>query len=546
MTRATTSFIKASFLLGGSLFFVLLLVGCGRRAPADLVIVNGVEPESLDPAVVTGQGDGRVVRAMFEGLTRLDPVTAKPVPGIAERWDVSADGMSYTFHLRTNALWSTGERIVSEDFLFSWRRLLDPATAASYASMLFCVEGAERFHTTRSGDVSSVAISAPDPRTFEVRLNAPTPYFLDLCAFWSLAVVPREWIGEHGDAWILAVGKNGAHGPPVSGAYQLESWRLNDRIRLRRNDRYWDAANTRTETIDLLPLNSATTALNLYLAGEVDVIWDKDLVPVELIPDLLPRPDFHSFNYLGTYFIRLNVTAEPLSDPRVRRALALAVDKRRIVERITRAGENVAEHFTPDGVAGYDPPAGLAFDPGRARAELSAAGYPGGAGFPEIEYSFNASAGGAARMHERIAVELQEMWREHLGISVGLHQTEWKVFLAAQKNLEYGLSRSSWIGDYNDPNTFLEMFVTDGGNNRTGWSSVEYDRLIAAANATADAAERAGLFRRAESILVEEELPIIPLYFYVGLNCHDPERIRGIYDNVLDLHPLRAIEVVAP
>ena len=310
MTRATTSFIKASFLLGGSLFFVLLLVGCGRRVPADLVIVNGVEPESLDPAVVTGQGDGRVVRAMFEGLTRLDPVTAKPVPGIAESWDVSADGMSYTFHLRTNAFWSTGERIVSEDFLFSWQRLLDPATAASYANMLFCVEGAERFHTTGLGDASSVAISAPDPATFEVRLNAPTPYFLDLCAFWSLAAVPREWIGEHGDAWILAAGKNGAHGPPVSGAYQLESWRLNDRIRLRRNDRYWDAANTRTETIDLLPINSATTALNLYLAGEVDVIWDKNLVPVELIPDLLPRPDFHSFNYLGTYFIRLNVTAE--------------------------------------------------------------------------------------------------------------------------------------------------------------------------------------------------------------------------------------------
>ncbi|MEW6161034.1 MAG: peptide ABC transporter substrate-binding protein, partial [Verrucomicrobiota bacterium] len=316
----------------------------------------------------------------------------------------------------------------------------------------------------------------------------------------------------------------------------------NHRVRLRRNPHYWDAANTGIEVIDLLPIGTPNTAFNLYETGAADIIWDKELVPAELLDDLRQRPDYHGFTYLGTYFVRFNVTRKPFDDPRVRKALAMAIDKRRIVEKITRASETVASNLVPPGTANYTtPPAGLEFNPDAARRLLAEAGYPDGKGFPQFQYLFDAAAGGAAKTHAKIAVEIQQMFRQELGIRMDLRQMEKKVYLNAQTTLDYDLSRSSWIGDYNDPNTFLDLFMSNNGNNRTGWAKAEYDELIRQANQEPDLKKRAQLLKKAETLLVQEDPPIVPLYFYSGFNYFNPDQLSGIYPNILDLHPLNAI-----
>jgi len=522
-----------------SLFCALLLgltnllftSGCARSEKrADIVILNGGEPESLDPALITGQLDGRVVLSLFEGLTRFHPVDASPIPAIAERWDLSSDGRVYTFHLRTNAMWSTGEPITAEDVVYSWRRLLDPATAADYAGQLFYLKNGEEFNSGKIKDPNQLGVRALDAHTLRVELNSPTAFFLDLCANHPLAVVPRKTIERYGDRWLKA------RPLPVSGAYELDAWWIHNKIRLRKNPRYWDAANVRNETVEFLPIESAMTALNMYDTGQADILWDKNLVPTELIDILRQRPDCYGFDYLGTYFLRCNVTRKPLDDPRVRQALALVIDKKRLVERITRAGEKVAAHLTPAGLPHYHAPEGLGYDPNAARQLLSAAGYPGGKGFPIFQYLFD-----SRELHKQIGIELQGMWQRELGINVELRQLEWKVYLAAQTALDYDLCRGSWIGDYNDPNTFLDIFMSNNGNNRTGWKNSRYDQLVRTANQLTDLEKRAQLLQQAEFILAREELPIIPLYFYAGILFYDAGKIEGIGLNLLDNHPVSAI-----
>ena len=534
--RARRFFSRARFFFVSCGVLLFLLTGCARHEPpADITIINAAEPESLDPAIITGQPELRAVQGLFEGLTRLDPKTARPVPGMAERWEISPDGLIYTFHLRTNLVWSTGEPITADDLIYSWIRVLNPATACDYAGQLFYLKHAGEFNAGKIKDPSLVGVRALDQFTVRAELNNPTAFFLDLCAFPTLYVVPRQTIEKYGDRWLMV------RPLPSSGPYELAAWRINDKIRLKKNSRYWDATNTQSEIIDLLPIGSPITSLNLYENGQADIVWDKDLVPVELLDVLLQRPDFHTFNYLGTYFIRLNVTHKPFDDPRVRRALALAIDKNRIVKKITKAGEQPASHLVPDGVANYTSPAGLDYNPELAKQLLAEAGYPGGKGFPRFNYIFNAAAGGAAKIHENVAIELQQMWRDTLGIEMELRQMEWKVYLGAQSHLDYDSSRSSWIGDYNDPQTFLGMFTSDDGNNRTGWKNKNYDALIREANEQPDLAARAKIFQQAETLLVHDEAPVIPLFFYVGINYFNTNKISGIYPNILDSHPLQAI-----
>ena len=519
----------------GTLFLCLGLLGQAgcfqQHEPADFVVINGPDPESLDPAVITSQADGRIVSALFEGLTRFNAVTAQAEPALAKRWDISGDGTVYTFHLRDGLQWSTGEPITAHDVVYSWRRAVDPATASDYAGMLFYVKNAESINAGKTTNLSQLGVRATDAKTVRVELTAPTPFFLELCAFWTLAVVPEKAIARHGDQWCLR------QPLPVSGSHTLDFWHVRDRVRLRNNPLYWDAASTRNNVVDLLPVESPATAINLFEAGQADVIWDKSLVPTELLDALSQRPEFHRFDYLGSYFVRFNTTQKPLDDPRVRKAMALAIDKARVVEKYTKGGERPAEHFVPPGTGNYTSPSGPTYDAGLAKRLLAEAGYPGGKGFPtDFEYLFNSSP-----LNKNIAVELQRMWRETLGIQVKLRQAEHKVYLAAQSALDYHVTRSSWIGDYNDPNTFLDMFMTQNGNNRTGWANADYDRLIRLANATTDPGKRNGLFRSAETILIVDQLPIFPLFFYVGINIYHPERIGGIHPNILDIHPISAI-----
>ncbi len=532
---AVGRFPRLRRLAPGILLVLGLASGCTRSEPkAGLVIINGPDPESLDPALVTSIEGLRVVASLSEGLTRNDPVSSRPIPGLAQSWEISPDGCVYTFHLRDNLMWSPGDPITAEDVVYSWLRVLNPETAAEYAGQLFYVKNGEACVNGKIKDPSLVGVHALDSRTVRVELNHPTPFFLDLCAFQTLAVVPRQLIGKYGEDWMRQ------RPLPGSGPYLLDSWRLNDKIRLVKNPYYWDAANTRSAVVDLLPISAPSTALNLYQSGEADIIWDRDNLPYELMDVLSKRPDFHTFPYLATYFIRCNTTRPPFNDPRVRKALALTIDKRRLVDRFLGSGGVPANHLVPDGTANYDPAPGLGYDPDTARRLLAEAGYPGGKGFPAFSYLFDSVSGGG-KLHLQLGTEMKHMWEEQLGIHVELKEMEKRVYLAAQTHLDYDLTRSAWVGDYNDPNTFLDLFRSDNGNNRTGWKNARYDALMGEADREVDLRQRAGLLREAETILVRDEAPIIPIYFYVGFNYYDPAKVKGAYSNILDDHPLNAI-----
>ena len=535
VTRSVGGFPRLRRLSAGVLLALCLASGCTRSEPkADLVIINGPDPETLDPALGTSIEGLRVIAALSEGLTRNDPLTSSPIPGLAQSWQISPDGCVYTFHLRDNLMWSPGDPITAEDVVFSWLRVLNPLTAAEYAGQLFYVKNGEAYVNGKIKDPSLIGVHALDSRTVRVELNHPTPFFLDLCAFQTLAVVPRKLIGKYGEDWMRV------RPLPGSGPYLLDRWRLNDKIRLVKNPYYWDATNTRSAVVDFLPVSAPSTALNLYQSGEADIIWDRDNLPYELMDLLSKLPDFHTFPYLATYFIRCNTTRPPFNDPRVRKALALTIDKWRLVERFLGGGGIPANHLVPDGTTNYDRAPGLGYDPQEARRLLAEAGYPGGKGFPAFNYLFDSVSGGG-KIHLKLGTEMQHMWEEQLGIHVELKEMEKRVYLDAQTHLDYDLTRSSWVGDYNDPNTFLDLFRSDNGNNRTGWKNARYDELMDQADREIDLRRRAGLLRQAETILVRDEAPIIPIYFYVGFNYYNPAKVKGVYSNILDEHPLNAV-----
>lgn len=510
-----------------TLILVGALSGCGDPEPrADLTFINGAEPETLDPAIITGQPEGRLAGALFEGLLRFNS-KGRPEPGVAERWEISEDGRTYTFHLREDARWSDGKPVTAGDFVSSWQRTLTPSTASGYNYMLFPIRNAEPFAEGKLTDFREVGVRAIDERTLEVELDSPTPYFLDLVSFTTYKPVRTDLIDAVGDDWVKP------EHILTNGPYHLESWRINDRIRLRKNPRYWNAEGVALEVVDVLPISAANTAFNFYASGEADLMMDKGLAPPTLLDELKKRPDFHAAPFLGTYFLRFNATKPPFDDPRVRKAFAMVIDKEAITSKITRAGETPASGFVPPGVDGYESPEGLPYDPDRARQLLAEAGYPSGEGFPLVRYLYS-----EGELNEAIAVELQSMWRNQLGVNVNLARQEWKVYLNSLSSLDYDIARSSWVGDYPDPNTFLDMFLTGGGNNRTGWSSAEYDALIDAAAAELDPAKRFELLQQAEELLVVEEAPVAPIYFYVGIQLFDPGKLGGIEPNLLDEHPI--------
>ncbi len=512
---------------------LLAAAACSQRAtaPADLVFINGAEVGSIDPSQVSSQVDGRVVTSLFEGLMRYN-AQGRAEPGVSTGPTLSPDGRTYTFPLRANARWSNGEPVTSQDFLRSWHRFLLPATAADYASIFYCIKNAEPFNTGKITDFTQVGIQAPDPLTLVVTLENPVPYFNDLVAFMAFCPIHLPSLEALGAAYFKPGHLVG------NGPYQLQEWRLNDRIRLARSPTYWDAPNVAMATVDVLPIDNPATAVNLFLTNGADLMMDKGLIPNALADELRKKPYFHHKPFLATWFIRFNALRKPYDDPRVRQALTLVLDRDRIVNAVTRLGEVPAFSITPPGAGdNYQPPAGLAPDIALAKKLLAEAGFPQGRGFPVLNFlypnKFPSDRG--------IAVELQSMWQRHLGITVALTSQEYKTYLDSQKKVDYDVSRSSWVGDYNDPNTFLDMFLTTSGNNRTGWASAAYDHLIAQAASEADPTKRYAILRQAETQLIETECVIAPVYHYVGVQFYQPDLLGGVEANLTDEHPLRCL-----
>ena len=511
------------------------LTGCGSsetnvvagNKSGTLYWGNGTEPQSLDPQIATGVPEHHVISAVMEGLVLKDRKTLEPRPGVAKTWDISNDGRVYTFYLRENAKWSNGDAHTAHDYVWSWWRALQTTLGNQYAYMLFPIKNAKRYYDGETSDFSDVGVKAIDNRTLQVTLTNPTPYFLQLLDHYSLFPVHQATIekfgraDERGTRWSYEGNLVG------NGPYKLEEWKINRHITVTKNPYYWDEANVSINSIVFKPVDNAVTEERMFRAGALHVTSS---IPADKIAIYQEKsaPELKITPYLGTYFYRLNINTPQLQDKRVRRALGMAIDRKQLVDNITKGGQIPAYTMTPPGTMGYFPESTLNFDPEAAKRLLAEAGYPNGEGFPPVEILYNTNEG-----HRKIAVALQEMWKNYLNIDIKLLNQEWKVYLATESAGDYQISRGGWIGDYVDPNNFLDMFLCNGGNNRTGWCNEEYDRLILeVAPSQSSHEQRLKIFQQAETMLLED-MPIIPVYTYTSIKLLHPS-VRNFDDNILN------------
>jgi oligopeptide transport system substrate-binding protein len=576
-----------------------------RLPPADFTFVNETEIESLDPHIITGQPEHRVAEAVFEGLTRLNPETCMPVPGAASSWEVSDDKLVYTFHLRPEAKWSNGEPVTAHDFVYSYRRFLDPLLAAEYAYQAWYLKNAKRYSMGAAGigpgdpvevelherpkgslpfargivihgklvrvegenaervfvveidgkerrfrtgefaatdgiepcaqvllDFREVGVRAIDDHSLQQTLESPTPFWLELVARHAVLPVNRTCVETYGTPqWTYP------ENIVANGAYNIAFRRIRDRIRLVKSDTYWDRDNVSLGTIDALALTSQVTMFNLFETGKADWITDPPAIVLrELLKTGERKAELNPQPFLSSYFYLLNTTRPPLNDPRVRRALALALDREEITRTATGAGEVPAYSLVPPGMPNYESPKFGEENVAEARRLLAEAGFPEGRGFPKTEILYNTH-----EAHQTIAQLIRKQWQQNLGIVVSTRNEEWSSYQASVHQLEYWMARRGWVGDYVDPNTHLGMMVTDGANNSTGYANPEYDRLIAEAEKEVDETKRRELLYRAEELLMND-LPLIPIYYYVSKNMVKPY-VRGFYPNLLDNHPLYYLSI---
>jgi oligopeptide transport system substrate-binding protein len=515
--------------------------GCARRetnvqrGDREQVLHRGIGSEvgDLDPQLVTGLAEQCVTSALFEGLVTEDPHDLHPVPGVAESWEISPDGLVYTFHLRAAARWSDGAPVTAPDFVASFRRMLTPSLAADNAVLFYGLRHAEAYHQGRLADFGQVGCAAPDDHTLRLTLAHPASYFLALLTQMPFLPVPLAAIEKYGspyqrgDPWTRP-GRLVGNGPFV-----LTAWRPNEVIIVEKSPTYWDAARVRLRAIHFYPIDSQDAEERAFRAGRLHVTYTVPAGKIDAYrrdaPQLLRRDP-----YFNTYFFRLNVRRPPLDDERVRRALALAVDRRAIVEHILRGGQQPAASLTPPVLPDYAPPPVMGTDFAAARRLLAAAGHPGGGGLPPLELLYNNSEN-----HRLVAEAVQEMWRRELGLDVRLVNQELKVVLADRRAGQYQVLLSDWVGDFPDASTFLDVWRGASANNHTGWSSADYDALLVAAARTADPAARAGLLRQAESLLLAAA-PVIPLYFNPHVFLLQPS-VHGWYPTVLDHHPYQDV-----
>jgi len=585
---------------------VAAVVSDRPEPPAHFTYTSGNEATAIDPQKLSWIPDMRVAKCLFEGLVRLDTFSwaYTPIPAVAKRWDVSPDGLRYTFHLRDDARWSDGTPVTAHDFVYAWRRALLPDTASDYTGQFFIIRGAEDFFHWRARALEAFAARRGTPeqarnlwqdtikqfdatvgaraegdRLFHVELAEPIPYFLDLCALPVFYPVPAHILENYrriepdGSVRI----DPGWTKPPrivSNGAFELLRWRFKRGMRLEANPHYWDRARLAIDSISIPSIGDPNAMVLAFETGAID--WASDVV-VPYRGDMLerkrrfyeehreeverlrgmgldqfeidrrlpddPRKDIHAIPTFGTYWYNFNCLLElpdgrpnPFADARVRRAFAMMIDKRELVEEVVRLGNPVARTIVPPGsIGGYESPEGLACisdaaDEGerramidRARGLLAEAGYPDPAAMDPIEIMFNKDSG-----HDLIAQAVAKQWGRTLGVPVVLAQKELKVYREEMKTGNYMVTRAGWYGDYGDPTTFLEVNRTGDGNNDRKYSNPEYDALLDAARTERNPAERMALLTEAERIIMEEDLPMAPLFHYVTLYQFDAEKVSGL------------------
>jgi oligopeptide transport system substrate-binding protein len=463
------------------------------------------EPRSLDPHLIVGFPDMQVSLALFEGLTRIDEATSSPVPAAAASWEVSADGLTYRFRLRPGQTWSDGTAITASDFVFSLRRALHPGVASEYAYVLFPIRGAEAFNAGPTPDEASLGVSALDALTLQIDLERPFPALPSVLALPIAFPVPRHLLERSGAVFDRANSWSSPDTLVGNGPFVLTRWARTQFIRVERNPRNPEGAAMALNAIVFHPTEQASVQEAAFRAGQLHLTSDLPLSKVATYRRDQPGV-FRADVFLESGFLRLNTTLKPLDDVRVRRALAFALDRTSLAEKVLGAGQKPGAFLTPPGTAGYTPSARVPDNPEKARALLAEAGFPGGRGFPKLEVMMFSS-----ELNLRLLEAIQALWKERLGIDVEIVQKEHRVWLEDERRLAYALSNARWIGDYPDPGTFLELFLSGSGNNATGWKNPDYDALVRQAGSERDPTRRNALFDRAETLLLDE-MPIVPLY----------------------------------
>lgn len=509
-------FLKKAVLLGAALlaFSPIAELSAATVAAQEEQVLNlaiGSEPPTIDPALATDSTSGAIIKNVFEGLTAMNN-EGEVLPAAAESWEVSEDGLTYTFTLRDGNVWSNGDPVTASDFEFAWKRVLNPETASQYASILYVLEGAEAYNSGE-GEADAVGVTAVDEKTLEVKLANPTSFFLELTAFYTYMPVHQatveadaNWALDAGDAYVS------------NGPFSLQEWAHSSHYVLVKSDSYWDAENVALDTVNVQIIEAESTANAEFQAGGIDYLGSPySTVSLDAIDLYRANEELNVAPYAAIYWYKLNTTDEVTSNVNIRKALALAIDRQGLVDNITKGGQLPALGLVPPTIAGFEDDRDYFAD-----ADYDAAKEYLATGLEELgladasELTINISIN-TSEAHSTIAQFIQEGWAQNLGINVNIDNTEWQVYLERLNVLDFQVARMGWIADYNDASSFLDMYRTaDAGNNDTGWENEEFKSLIDQASAEQDPAVRTDLLLQAEAIIVDE-MPVIPLYYYTNL-----------------------------
>ena len=502
-----------SSLLG--LLALALVSGCAPRAPAPagpvLRVSQRNEPATLDPQLASLPDEFLVLRALLEGLVTPAPDGGPPLPGVAERWETSADGLTWTFHLRRQARWSNGDPVTAGDFVYTFRRALNPALGAPKARLFYALKNARALHSGQAAATAPLGAAAPDQHTLVLTLEQPAPHLLTLAASGPWLPVHAVTVEIHGNTresrWALPGNFVG------NGPFVLTTWEPNRQLEVTRNPVYRDPARVPLAALRFLAFDSGDTEERAFRTGQVDVTMS---VPVTKLTSYTP-PILHTQPLAETRYLSFNTTRPPLNDPQVRRALALAIDRSALTGQVLRGGQQSAYSLIPPGLGAYPASPQFSSDPTEARRLLAAAGFPGGQGFPTLEI--------ATWTNPVVLEAIQQMWRRELGIGTTILQHEAKVHLAALAAGDYTVAFVPAIPDYDDPAALLGEFTTGAALNYPHWSNPGFDTLLASADRIGNAGGRHALLREAEKILMAE-MPLVPLYFNTRTYLVAP-RVRG-------------------
>jgi oligopeptide transport system substrate-binding protein len=469
-----------------------------------LLLGNQNEPASLDPHVADSLTDMIILSSLYEGLTVTDEKSSSALPGVAERWETSPDGLTYTFFLRADARWSNGDPVTARDFAYSFQRILTPAFGSAYSYMLWPLKNAERFNKGELANFAEVGVEIVDPRTLRLLLNHPTPYLPTLAAHSTWMPVHRATIEKFGKGEDRANPWTRPGNLVGNGPFTLAEWSPNARLVVNKNPRYWDAARTSLESVVFFPTEKSDTEDYNFRAGQVHLTFDVPKSKLASYRAQSPSP-LRIDPLLNITYLNFNVTKAPFTDPRVRRALALAIDRDALSQKVLNGAFSAAAAIVPPDCGAYVSRSRLTLNYAEARRLLAEAGFPDGKNFPSIPVQV-LNDENQPRMMEAI----QAMWQRELGIRVTIEPFEQKTLFQNQQNLAHTLGFLGWTADFPDPATFLDIFRTGNGQNWTGWGDRAYDALLDQAAATADPVRRFALFQEAETLLLAQA-PVAPL-----------------------------------